>query len=59
MSDTLQTGKARKIAVVDITGNTPTQIENAFNNNYGQKGWRIIQVIVISAKTYLIAEREV
>mgnify|MGYP000362220645 CR=1 FL=1 len=49
----------RKIAVVDITGNTATQIENAFNTNYGQKGWRVIQVVVVGAKTFLLAEKEV
>jgi hypothetical protein len=49
----------RKIAVVNITGNTPAQIETAFNTNYGNKGWRIIQVIVIGANTYLIAEKEI
>lgn len=48
----------RKIAIVNITGNTPTQIENTFNNNYGNLGWRITQIVVIGANTYLLAERE-
>jgi hypothetical protein len=49
----------RQIKVVDITGNTATQIETAFNTNYGNLGWRIIQVVVIGAKTYLLAEKEI
>lgn len=48
----------RKIAIVDVTGYTPAQLENAFNNNYGPKGWRIVQVVIITAKTYMIAEKE-
>lgn len=52
-------GIKRQIKIVNITGNTVTQMENAFNNNYGNKGWRIVQVIVIGANTYLIAEKEI
>jgi len=52
-------GIKRQIAVVDITGNTAAQIETAFNSNYGAKGWRIIQAIVIGAKTFLMAEKEI
>jgi hypothetical protein len=52
-------GVKRKIAVVNITGNTPAQIETAFNTNYGNKGWRIVQVIVIGANTYMLAEKEI
>lgn len=49
----------RQIKVVDITGNTAVQIETAFNTNWGPKGWRIVQVVVIGTKQYLIAEKEI
>lgn len=49
---------SRKIKFVDVTGYTPTQVENAYNNDYGSKGWRIVQAIVINSKTYIIAEKE-
>jgi len=48
-----------KIALVDVTGNTAAQIESAFNTNYGSKGWRFKQAIVISTKTYMIFEKEI
>ena len=48
----------RKIKFVDVTGYTPTQIENAYNDNYGKLGWRIIQVIEVGSKRYVIAEKE-
>jgi len=48
----------RKIKFVEVTGYTPVQIENAFNNNYGAIGWRIVQVVTISNKIYLMAEKE-
>jgi len=53
------TGVARKIKFVDVTGYTPAQLENAYNTNYGAKGWRIVQVIVIGNKNYIVAEKEV
>lgn len=48
----------RQIKLVDVTGFTVTQIENAFNNNWGVKGWRIVQAIIIGTKTYIISEKE-
>jgi hypothetical protein len=51
-------GIKRQIKVVNITGNTAAQIETAFNDTYGNLGWRIVQIITIGANTYLIAERE-
>lgn len=48
----------RKIKFVDVTPYNPTQIENAFNNQYGIEGWRIVQVIVIGSNKYLLAEKE-
>lgn len=48
----------RKIKIVDLTGLTPAQIENSFNNNYGQNGWRIVQVVKVGNKDYLIGEKE-
>jgi len=47
----------RKIKLADVTGLTPTQIENAYNTNYGEKGWRIVQVIVLGANTFILAEK--
>ena len=49
----------RKIKIIDLTGFTPAQIETAFNNDYGKKGWRIVQVVQLGNKDYLIAEKEV
>jgi len=49
----------REIKIVDLTGLTPTQIETNFNNNFGQLGWRIIQIVALGNENYLIAEREV
>lgn len=48
----------RKIKFVDVTGYSPAQIENVFNNNYGLIGWRIVQVFEKGTKTYLMAEKE-
>ena len=49
----------REIKIVDLTGLTPAQIESSFNTNYGLNGWRIIQVVALGGKNYLIAEKEV
>lgn len=49
----------RKIKFVNVTGFTTDQIENAFNNNYGKVGWRIIQVFDIGSNRFLLAEKEV
>jgi len=48
----------RKIKFVDVSGYTPSQIENAYNDNYGTKGWRIIQVLEVGTKRYIVAEKE-
>jgi hypothetical protein len=48
----------RKIAIIDTTGYTPAQLENAYNTDYGAKGWRIIQVVALGGKNYVIAEKE-
>jgi hypothetical protein len=52
------TSVSRYIKFVDVTGYTPDQIETVYNNQYGKNGWRIIQVIVIASKIYLVAEKE-
>jgi hypothetical protein len=52
-------GVKRHIKTVDITGKTAAQIETEFNTNWGPKGWRIIQILVIGTKTYLLAEKEI
>jgi hypothetical protein len=51
-------GARRKIALVDVTGKTATEIEDAYNDNFGLKGWRIIQVIDIGSSRFIIAEKE-
>ena len=48
----------RKIKFVDVSGMTPTQLENAYNNNYGQKGWRLIQMLEYNSKLWAVAEKE-
>ena len=48
----------RKIQFLDITSYTPSQIESAYNDNYGAKGWRIIQIIVFNTSRYMVAEKE-
>lgn len=54
------TGSAtkRKIKFIDVTGLTPTQLETAYNTNYGEKGWRLIQMLEYNAKLWAIAEKE-
>lgn len=57
--DSSSSSVKRKIKVIDLTGLSVTQIENAFNNNYGEKGWRIVQVIVgLAGKNWILAEKE-
>ena len=56
--DTTGSEVKRKIKIIDLTGLSISQIENAYNNNYGQKGWRVIQFVVIGGKNYLIGEKE-
>ena len=51
--------RKREIKIVDVTGFTPEQIESSFNTNFGQLGWRTIQIVTLGTKNYLIAEREV
>ena len=48
----------RKIKFVDVTSYNPTQLENAFNNNYGIEGWRIVQIVIIGSSRYILAEKE-
>lgn len=49
----------RKIKIIDLTGLTAAQIESTYNTNYGQQGWKIVQVIVgLGGKNYILAERE-
>lgn len=49
----------RNIALVDVTGKTATEIEDLYNNNFGLKGWRIIQVLDIGSNRFIVAEKEV
>jgi len=53
------TNTTRKIDIFDVSGKTPPQIEAAYNNNYGKKGWRIIQIIVLNSKPYIVCEKEI
>ena len=48
----------RKIKIVNVTGNTPSQIETVFNDNWGNIGWRIVQIITLGANTYILAEKQ-
>jgi hypothetical protein len=48
----------RKIKIVNVTGLTPAQIETEFNNNWGSKGWRVVQVFTVGANTFMLAERQ-
>lgn len=50
---------SRKIKIVDLSGMTISQIESAYNTNYGTKGWRIVQFFIVSNKNYILCEREV
>ena len=54
----LEQSVKRKIKFVDVTGLSASALETAYNNNYGLKGWRFIQAIVIGNKTYVVAEKE-
>lgn len=56
--DSHSTNVVRKIKIVDLSGMSIAQMENQFNTNYGLKGWRIVQIVTISSKNYLIAEKE-
>jgi hypothetical protein len=49
----------RKIQLIDTTGYTPSQLVDAYNDNYGAKGWRIIQIVTLASKIYVLVEREV
>lgn len=48
----------RKIKYVDVTPYSPAQVETYYNDNYGDKGWRIIQVVVLGSNRYIVAEKE-
>lgn len=52
------TAVKREINIFDVSGKTVPQIEAAYNNNYGQKGWRIISMLVLNSKPYIVCERE-
>jgi len=52
------TSVTRKIAFLNVTGKTPNEIETLYNTNYGKKGWRIIQVVVIGTQNFLVGEKE-
>jgi len=48
----------RKITLIDVTPYTPAQIETYFNDNYGNKGWEVKQVVVIGTNKYLLTEKQ-
>jgi len=52
------TNVERKIHIEDVSAYTIPQVQNYFNDNLGSKGWRIVQIIQLGTKTYIIAERE-
>jgi len=59
LDKTTGNNSVRKVKFVDVTGYTIAQLENTYNNFYGAQGWRIVQVIVIGNKNYIVAEKEV
>ena len=44
--------------MIDTTGYTIQQLEDAYNNLYADKGWRIVQIVVLGNKNYVLAEKE-
>jgi hypothetical protein len=46
-----------KIKIVEVTQYTPEQIENYYNTNLYDKGWRIVQIFTAGTKRYILAER--
>ena len=58
LDGTIGSNVKRKIAVIDLTGLNASQIVSQYNTDYGQKGWRIIQVFAIGNKNYIMAEKE-
>ena len=48
----------RRIKIIDTTGYTIQQLEDAYNNLYADKGWRIVQIAAIGGKNYVLAEKE-
>ena len=48
----------RRIKIIDTTGYTIQQLEDAYNNNYADKGWRIVQIVALGGKNYVLAEKE-
>lgn len=47
-----------KSKIVDITGMTPTQIENGLNTHLSL-GWELIQIVVISTKVYALLTKKI
>ena len=47
----------RKIALIDVSAYTPAQIVTHFNDNYGNIGWEIKQIVVIGSDKWLLAEK--
>ena len=47
----------RRIKIIDTTGYTIQQLEDAYNDNYADKGWRIVQVFEAGGKLYVLAEK--
>ena len=48
----------RRIKIIDTTGYTIQQLEDTYNNNYAEKGWRLIQIVALGNKNYVLAEKE-
>lgn len=48
----------RRIKIIDTTGYTIQQLEDAYNNLYADKGWRIVQIVALGGKNYVLAEKE-
>ena len=48
----------RRIKIIDTTGYTIQQLEDAYNTNYADKGWRIVQIAQLGNNNYVLAEKE-
>ena len=47
----------RKIHLENVTGLNPSQIENQYNNGPGLNGWRIIQIIEVGTRRFIVEEK--
>ena len=58
LDNTSGSNVVRKIALIDVTAYNPTQIATYYNDNYGDKGWEIKQIVVIGSNKYMLVEKQ-